>query len=742
VADAQWRETGGQSQGVSEEETSLDLRQYWLTVVNHLWLVALCTVLVTAATTVWTLRQPKIYRAQASVAIDLSVPKVLTDVRDVVDIAGGAASSPYYSRSYVDLQLAMLKSKDMSVEVARRLASDPSFVPISERENVLRWLPSYVSGTLQAYAEKDSRLVTLAAEDTVPERATRLVNTAADFFVEQNLSQRMEATSGASDWLVDQVQDLNGRLETSEVALHKFKEAHDILSATFEDKQSISSATMLAMSTALTSLRLKKLEAEVVRKQVKRALEEEAAGSGAGLMGLPLIQKDDAINASLETLQKVKTSRAEILSKYGPMHPKVLANDRQVAAEEEELKRRVNTLVYAQENEYQGFIDLERTYEHELEKARKEAFEVNRHQVEYNRLRREQTNNERLYEMVLKRQKEADLAGALKFNNMRVLDRSDVPSLPVRPNNTRNVMFGFFIGLLLGVALAFVLEFLDNTIKGQQDIEQKMRLTFLGVLPSIKVKSGMTASEARSVSNNQPERDLHVHLFPKSAVAECCRAIRTNLLFMGGDAPLRTMLVTSPSPSEGKTTAATSLAIAIAQSGSRVLLVDTDMRRPRIHKSFKLSNDVGLTSVLVGDVELKDACKATEVPGLQVLPCGPLPPNPSELLHTARFRETLARLLDQFDKVILDSPPVGAVADPLILSSYVGGVVLAVRSQKTTKDSANRARRALQDVNARILGVVLNDLDLDRGDRYYNYYPARYGYVYGEPEPNGKAEAA
>jgi succinoglycan biosynthesis transport protein ExoP len=740
MADAQYQQQLGQTPAAPpEEEGTLDLRQYWLTVVNHLWLVALTTVLVTAGATVWTLQQPRIFRAQATVAIDLSVPKVLTDVRDVVDIGGGAAANPYFSRSYVDLQLAMLKSKDMSVEVARRLVSDPTFVPISERENVMRWLPGYVNGTLQAYAEKDSRVVSLAAEDTVPERAARLVNTAAEFFVEQNLTQRMEATTGASDWLVDQVGELSIKLDGSEVQLHKFRETHDILSATFEDKQSINSSTLLALSGAITNMRLKKLEAEVVRKQVKRAQEEEAAGSGPGLMGLPLVQKDSNVMASLESIQKIKTERAELMARYGPQHPKVMANDRQISSEEEELKRRIVILTHAQELEYQQLLELETRYSEELEKTKREAFNTNRHQVDYNRLKRDNSNNERLYEMVLKRQKEADLAGALKFNNMRVLDRADIPATPIRPNNTRNVMFGFLIGLMLGVALAFLLEFLDNTIKGQADIEQKVGLTFLGVLPSIKNKAAPVDPKQGA---NQPDRDLHVHLFPKSPAAECTRAIRTNLLFMGGDAPLRTMLVTSPSPSEGKTTAAISLAIAMAQSGGKVLLVDTDMRRPRIHKSFRISNDVGLTNVLVGDVELKDACQATEVPGLFVLPCGPIPPNPAELLHTVRFRETLTRLQEQFDKVILDSPPVGAVADPLILATSVSGVVLAVRCQKTTKESASRARRALTDVNARILGVVLNDLDLDRGDRYYAYYPARYGYVYGETDANGKAEAA
>lgn len=739
MSDSTFNAAAGQPVTSEPEESGIDFRQYWRTVVNHLWLVVLVTLLVTGGATLWTLRQPKIYAARSSVALDITTPRVLTDVREVVDT--GAGGNAFASRGYVDLQLAVLKSKDTAMEIARRLASDPTFVPISERDSAMRWLPNYVQGTLSAINEKDSRIVILSAEDLIPERAARLVNVAAEVFVEMNLNQRMEATLGASDWLVDQVEDLQKQLEKSEVGLQKFKEDHDILSATFEDRQSMNSSELLALSKALTDLRLKKMEMEVRHRQIEKALAEEKAG-GFGLRALPQVHTNPIVATRYENLQKLNAERAEALSKYGEQHPKIQSMERQLAMEEEELRKDMLLIVEVEKRTYEQLIETEKVYTAALDSSKQQAFEVNRNEVAYKRLSREVTNNERLYEMVLKRQKEADLSSALKFNNMRVIDRAEPAKMPVRPNNARNVMFGLLIGLMLGVALAFLIEFLDNTIKSQDDIENRLGMVFLGVMPSIKQKEEEKKAPKDGKERN-PERDLHVHLQPKSPAAECCRAIRTNLLFMAPDAPLRTMLVTSPGPSDGKTTTAVSLSIAMAQSGGKTLLIDTDMRRPRIHKSFQLSNEVGLTSVLVGDAELKDAIKSTEVPGLYVLPCGPIPPNPAELLHTERFRETLARLQEQFDKVILDSPPVGAVTDPLILSSYVGGVVIAVRCNKTARDVAARTRRALMDVNARILGVVLNDLDLERRDGYYTYYPARYGYTYGDPEPaKSKPEAA
>src|SRR5262249_18647087 len=234
-------------------------------------------------------------------------------------------------------------------------------------------------------------------------------------------------------------------------------------------------------------------------------------------------------------------------------------------------------------------------------------------------------------------------------------------------------------------------------------------------------------------------RALYVQRQPKSAVAECCRAIRTNLLFMSPDQPFKTMLVTSSGPQEGKSTAVASLGIAMAQSGNRVLVVDTDMRRPRLHKAFGVANEVGVTSLLVSESSVDASLKSTEVPGLFVLPCGPIPPNPAELLHTQTFSELLKRLSAKFDRVILDSPPLAAVADAAILGTQVDGVVLVVKARHTPREMAIRGVRSLQDINAKIFGVVLNNVDLEDpkyGDYYYAY--RRYGYYQSE----GKNEAA
>jgi polysaccharide biosynthesis transport protein len=292
-------------------------------------------------------------------------------------------------------------------------------------------------------------------------------------------------------------------------------------------------------------------------------------------------------------------------------------------------------------------------------------------------------------------------------------------------------LIGLVLGLVLGLALAFGLEMLDNTVTSQEQIEEGLGLAFLGILPSFHGRDG-----------KQIHNDLVVHEQPNSAAAECCRAIRTNLLFMSPDKPLRTILVTSSGPRDGKTTTAVSLAITMAESGNRVLLVDCDLRRPRVHSAFKTANGSGVSSLILGEGTLKESVKSSGIPNLSLLTCGPVPPNPAELLHASAFRALLEQMQQHFDRIILDSPPIGAVADAVVISTQVDGTVVVVKSGVTSKDLARRTVRALRDVNARVFGAVLNDINLeDRQSGGYYYHYTKYGYYYGASDSKDSTAA-
>lgn len=258
-------------------------------------------------------------------------------------------------------------------------------------------------------------------------------------------------------------------------------------------------------------------------------------------------------------------------------------------------------------------------------------------------------------------------------------------------------------------------------------MERQLRVSFLGLIPTIKPE------QREDIDDATPLRDNFLIMHPKSSVAECCRTVRTNILFMSPENPPKRILVTSAGPQEGKSTVVINLGITMAQSGSRVLLVDTDMRRPRLHKSFGLGKSEGISSVILGEVELQQAVIKTEVDNLEILPCGPIPPNPTELFHTDRFANLVETLTASYDRLIFDSPPVMMVADPLILSHSMDGVIMVVKGASTSRDVVRRALRQLEDVKARVLGVVINDLDLDN-KQYGYYYYRRYGYYYGEKE--------
>ncbi|MEQ9324922.1 MAG: polysaccharide biosynthesis tyrosine autokinase, partial [Polyangiaceae bacterium] len=324
------------------------------------------------------------------------------------------------------------------------------------------------------------------------------------------------------------------------------------------------------------------------------------------------------------------------------------------------------------------------------------------------------------------RTKEADLSRMLRVNNISIVDRPLVPTAPVSPNVPLNLALGVFLGIILGIGIAFLRGLMDRTLKSPEDVKQELNVTFLGLLPQFGKSSdspygGKTRHRGRRIMEGPTE--LVVHHAPTSGVAEAARAIRTNLMFMNPDDPARTLLVTSAGPSEGKTTVATCIAVAMAQAGQRVLLIDCDLRRPRIRSVFGIPTGSGVTSVLL-DTEFAEAVRETEVPGLHVMTSGPVPPNPAELFHTGRFKKLLDEASRRFDRVIIDSPPVAAVTDATILSTLVDGALLVVRAGKTRKDVGRHALRSIQGVGGKLAGVVLNAMDVSRSS--YGYAPYYY----------------
>jgi capsular exopolysaccharide synthesis family protein len=714
---------------------AIDVRAYWRTIVRRRWLVIPFFVAAVLVTAIVTLRQTKIYDATCTIIIDLAAPKVLD--KDMQEVAESGSGGYWYSREYYETQYKVIASRAVAQRVAdklqlgvndRFLRTDKVHDPAArETARQQRDPAAVVLSGLRVEPVKDSRIVKIRYEDPDPALAAIVANTIAEAYIAESLAVRSTTTASASDWLEQQLQDLERKLEESGNALFEFKKTHDIVAASWEDRQSMVSQQLTAINAALTGARLKKAELKARNEGIAALGGDAKAGQEAE--SLVPVATSQAIQQLKIRYLDIRSECADLRGRYLEDHPRLGECDKKLALAKQGLDDQVKIALEAARKEYEEVSMTERNFLALLNETKSTAFGLNQYERDYLELKRTYDNNQRLYELVLKRLKDTGVTGMLQASNVRILDRARPNVAPVSPKAVRNIALAIILGLVGGIVLAFAAERLDTSITTQEQIEERLGLTFLGIIPSIERNKDGTA------------QDLVVHTQPKSAISECLRAVRTNLLFMSPDKPLKTILVTSSGPQEGKTTTATSLAITMAGSGNRVLIVDADMRRPRLHRIFGAPNLAGLSSLILGEGKLEEVVSETGVPSLHVLPCGPVPPNPAELLHTAAFQKLLREMAARYDRVIIDSPPVGVVADAVVMATHVDGTLVVLKAGRTSREVARQAVRQLRDVNAAIFGAVLNDLDLQ--SRHYGQYAYyyQYGYYYGEGHREKKTSA-
>jgi capsular exopolysaccharide synthesis family protein len=693
--------------------------QHYIGVVRKRWpLAAGLVVLATVGTFVWTIRQPRIYEAACSIIIETNAPQVLEGVKDVIEMGSGG----WMYREFSQTQFRIILSRENAQRVIDRLGleHDPTFGrtahakgQIPREELVFRLLQN-----VKVLGVRESRIANIAVRDTDPERAVRIANAFADTYIERNLDYKLEGARTAGSWLGEQTVDLRKRLENSELELYKFKKEGNLLDIGLDDKQGMTRQNLQALNQKLADVRAKRIEIESIRKLILAAKNDISERES-----LPEIRDNVVVEKLRENYLDLSKIKADLDSRYGEKHPKIDNIQKQLEAIQRDYRKELDQVLKAFDKRYEALLDTQAGLSKWMQQEKQQALELAKLEVEYRPLSRDAENNAKMFGLISQRQKEIDLTGLLRSNNVRILDRATTPRFPVSPRFSLNLSAGLFGGLLLGMLLVFGIEALDNTVKTPEAAEALVGAPLLGMLP-ILVHARQRSAE------NATERDLTVFKDPTSPAAEACRSIRTNLMFLSAEKEVHVLVVTSPGPQDGKTTAAISLAVTMAQGGSRVLLIDTDMRKPRIHRSFGLKSDRGLSTVMMGDAKLADVISSSEVPNLDVLPCGPTPPNPAELIHTERFRQILEQCKRDYARVVMDSPPAGFVTDPAILGNLADGVVLVVRAGHTTREAVSFARRQLNDARARILGVVINRTDRRTGGYgYYSYY-APYGRYY------------
>lgn len=593
-------------------------------------------------------------------------------------------------------------------------------------DETIRRLDPYV-GTVIAGLDvneiRGTKLITISFRHHNPEIAAKVTNAVAEVFIKADLNQRVDSKATASDFLQQRIAELQTQIRSGEERLLNYGKTHEILSLEDADQNTVVQR--------LEALNKELLEAEAERRSLEATREALAAGGGTqDIMRLPTAQADQGAVETSKRLSDLRQQLLELQQRYTDEYPGVVKVKEQIGALEADMEKIKTRLVGVAETQYQAALGREKMLQTEVEKQRSQTMEQNEAAISYRIIQQEVETNKKLMEMLLQRSKEVDISAASEKSLVVLKNRADVPGGPAGPNRDRWIMMAFLLSLGAGVGLAFAREYLDQTIRSIEDIDRVVRLPSLGVIPALSSGSKKRARRKALASANgapAPGSDgLITALEARSSAAEAYRQLRTSVLLSSAGHPSRLLLVTSSQPREGKTTTAVNTAISLAQTGASVLIIDCDMRKPRVHKLLNASNLVGVSLYLSGQNEdLGMLVQEHQIPNLSVLPCGPTPPNPAELLGSDQMRKLLVDVMDRYDHIVIDSPPVISFADPVILSTMVDGVILVVRGGYSHRNIVMRSRQLLDDVGAKIYGVVLNDADM-KGDNSYYYYGSYY----------------
>jgi len=707
------------------------LYDYLLILRKHQWLILSFMLAVVTIVAIATFRMQPVYVATARVEIDRENANILpfpgTDSYDyMMDL-----------ENYIETQSKILTSETLALQTIRNnnLSARPEFSsPNGPSEAIASGslanqkrppeLAEFL-GSLSVKRVPSSRLMDVSFESTDPQLAARIVNAHIASYIEQNFRSKYEATTQASTWLADQLGELKIRVQKSEDARIAYERQNQIW--TLDDKQNITTQRLSDVNKQLTDAQSERMKKESLYQFAK----------SGNLDAVPEVQGNSALADLMRKHGDAASQYADQLSQYGPNFPKVLRLQAQLKEFDQTIEKEKQKILDILESDYHEAQQRETLLTKALDQQKSETNQMAGKLVEYNILKREAEANKALYEGLMTKLKETAISAGLRSSNIRVVDPAMIPSTPARPAKTRNVALAFLVGLVGGIGLALMREYLDNTVKTPDDVETLSRLPSLAVVPQFTGSngSGKRTGLLQGFSSNGHDKRIELvaqHL-PKSQMSEAFRALRTSILLSQADHPPQVILVTSALPREGKTTAAANLAVTLAQLGDRTVLVDADLRKPGVGRLLNLAGGkyAGLSSYLAG-VSSLDLVSVPHpaIPNLVAIPTGPLPPNPADLLSSHKLADAIAELRTKFKFIVIDSPPVMAATDAVILSVQADGVLLVVRSGETPKEAFTRTRDLLNSVKCRILGVVLNAVDSSAPDYYYSYryYPYSSGY--------------
>jgi polysaccharide biosynthesis transport protein len=564
-------------------------------------------------------------------------------------------------------------------------------------------------GGVSVIPVRNSRIAEIRYTSTDPVFAAKAANGLAKAYIQESMEFKFNTSKEAADWLSEQLAEQRKAVEASEAALQAFRERNGTVTVADAGSDMVV-ARLTDLNAALTKAKTERINKESLYNQMKSV--EGTAGSDS----LPVIVANDFIQKLRSDLTDLQRQQTQLAERYGPRHAEMIKIRTAVESADAKVRLEISKVIDAQKSEYEAALAQERSLQAALDAQKGEAQSLNRRGIEASVLQRELESNREIYESLLQRTKETGISSERRATNIRVIDEAEVPRGPFSPNIPRDLMMALATSLLVSVGLAFFFEQIDNRIRTPQEMKAYLPVPFLGMVPA--------------TPKNGPANPLINGEVPAN-FAEAIKTIRTNLLFSSAEDGLRTLVVTSAGPGEGKSIVAANIGLAMAQAGQRVLLIDGDMRRPRVHEIFGVDQEPGLSNVLTGNAKMADSLRKTAVAGLWTMASGHIPPNPAELLGSRRYIDFLAQLNEHFDWVIVDSPPILAVTDSAIAGRHASGVVYVVASDKTSRQAAQEAMSQLEAAGVHIIGSVLNRVDLVKHPYYYAaYYRKEYAKYY------------
>jgi capsular exopolysaccharide synthesis family protein len=718
------------------ENDAPDLLQAWRTIWRRKWNIAGLTLVVMMVAALGTFAVTPTYRAASTLLIEEKKANVVS-IEQVYGLEGGG-------NEYLQTQFELLKSRALAERVVRQLelTTHPDFdprqrpAPVIDVKGLLAGLKidQLIPATLPADLDESvdpveakifdevtksfmkqvsvaplgkSQLVKLQVDMSDPRLAARAANAMADGFIEGQLEASMEMSMSATQWMNSRLQELRIKLKEAEDKLQAFREQENLVD--IDGVSTISAAELSATSDRMVDARRQRAEAESLYRQVKAS-----RGGWQKLATLPAVLGDPLIQQFKANQARAQAKLDELSRRYGARHPALEAARTDLAAASASLRGQVEQVVAGIERNYQLAVANESSLRASVEANKAQIQKISRKEFQVRELMREVEANRTLYDTFMKRLKETAATSDMDSANARVVDRATLPTVPIAPQRGLIVAFAGALALMAGIGLSLLLEMLNNTFKSTDEVEAKLNLPVLGILPLIKDRK---RSELARLFGSEDD----------GTFSESIRTIRTSLVLSGMSGPHRTLVVTSSLPGEGKSTVAANLAYAFGQM-ERVLLVDADLRRPTLAKNFMFPvGSPGLANLIAGTARIEDCIKTVD--GIDMLCAGLVPPNPLELLSSERFAKIIEHLKSRYDRVIIDSPPIQAVSDASLLAIHADAQIYVIKSEATPIPLVKRGVGQLLQSNSPVTGVVLNQVDIKKAQKqgyqyggYYDYY--------------------